>query len=92
MRKEIKFKEEIHNAQIHCGEGFSSLHLISAGMNKVENHENILSEMGLKKLAIIDKVTKKELTTSWVGDKIMEMEKIGKEALQLVFNSKKSND
>lgn len=92
MRKEINFKEEIHNAQIHCDEGFSSLQFISAGMNKVENDENIVSEMLLKKLANVHKVTKKELTTLWVGDKIMEIEKIGKEALQLVFNSKKSND
>jgi transcriptional regulator with XRE-family HTH domain len=71
------------------------LEIDTAYISKMESGDKQISRDHLKKLATVYKVPEKELITLWVADKIIKIidkEKVGKEALQLVLNDKKSND
>ena len=71
------------------------LEVDTAYISKMESGDKQISKEHLKKIAIVYKVPEKELITLWVADKIIKIidkEKFGKEALQLVLNDKKSND
>ena len=71
------------------------LEIDTAYVSKMESGDKQISRDHLKKLATVYKVPEKELITLWVADKIIKIidkEKVGKEALQLVLNDKKSND
>lgn len=71
------------------------LEIDTAYISKMENSEKQISRVHLKKLATFYKVSEKELLTLWIADKIIKIidqEKAGKEALQLVLNIKKRND
>lgn len=71
------------------------LEIDTAYISKMESGDKQISREHLKKLATVYKVPEKELITLWVADKIIKIidkEKVGKEALQLVLNDKKSND
>ena len=71
------------------------LEIDTAYISKMESGDKQISRDHLKKLATVYKVQEKELITLWVADKIIKIidkEKVGKEALQLVLNDKKSND
>lgn len=68
------------------------LEIDTAYISKMESGDKQISRDHLKKLATVYKVSEKELITLWVADKIIkiiEKEKVGQEALQLVLNSKK---
>lgn len=68
------------------------LEIDTAYISKMESGDKQISRDHLKKLATVYKVSEKELTTLWVADKIIkiiEKEKVGQEALQIVLNSKK---
>ena len=68
------------------------LEIDTAYISKMESGDKQISRDHLKKLATVYKVSEKELTALWVADKIIkiiEKEKVGQEALQLVLNSKK---
>lgn len=71
------------------------LEIDTAYISKMESGDKQISRDHLKKLATVYKVSEKELITLWVADKIIkiiEKEKVGQEALQLVLNNKKGND
>ena len=71
------------------------LEIDTAYISKMESGDKQISRDHLKKLATVYKVPEKELITLWVADKIIKIidkEKVGKDALQLVLNDKKSND
>jgi transcriptional regulator with XRE-family HTH domain len=71
------------------------LEIDTAYISKMESGDKQISRDHLKKLATVYKVPEKGLITLWVADKIIKIidkEKVGKEALQLVLNDKKSND
>lgn len=71
------------------------LEVDTAYISKMESGDKQISKEHLKKIAIVYKVPEKELITLWVADKIIKIidkEKFGKEALQIVLNDKKSND
>ena len=71
------------------------LEIDTAYISKMESGDKQISRDHLKKLATVYKVPEKELITLWVADKIIKIidkEKVGKEALRLVLNDKKSND
>jgi transcriptional regulator with XRE-family HTH domain len=67
------------------------LEIDTAYVSKMESGDKQISRDHLKKLATIYKVPEKELITLWVADKIIKIidkEKVGKDALQLVLNDK----
>lgn len=67
------------------------LEIDTAYISKMESGDKQISRDHLKKLATVYKVPEKELITLWVADKIIKIidkEKVGKEALQLVLNEK----
>jgi transcriptional regulator with XRE-family HTH domain len=71
------------------------LEVDTAYISKMESGDKQISKEHLKKIPIFYKVPEKELITLWVADKIIKIidkEKVGKEALQLVLIDKKSND
>jgi transcriptional regulator with XRE-family HTH domain len=71
------------------------LEIDTAYISKMESGDKQISRDHLKKLANVYKVPEKELITLWVADKIIKIidkEKVGKDALQLVLNDKISND
>jgi len=68
------------------------LEIDTAYISKIESGDKQISRDHLKKLATVYKVPEKELITLWVADKIIKIidkEKVGKEALELVLNGKK---
>jgi transcriptional regulator with XRE-family HTH domain len=67
------------------------LEIDTAYISKMESGDKQISRDHLKKLATVYKVPEKELITLWVADKIIKIidkEKVGKDALQLVLNDK----
>ena len=73
----------------------AELEVDTAYISKMENGEKQLSRLHLKKLSILYKIEENELLTLWIADKIikvLEKEKVGKEALQLVMNKEFFND
>jgi transcriptional regulator with XRE-family HTH domain len=67
------------------------LEIDTAYISKMESGDKQISRDHLKKLATVYKVPENELITLWVADKIIKIidkEKVGKEALQLVLNEK----
>lgn len=67
------------------------LEIDTAYISKMESGDKQISRDHLKKLATVYKVPEKELITLWVADKIIKIidkEKVGKEALQLILNEK----
>ena len=69
------------------------LEIDTAYISKIESGDKQISRDHLKKLATVYKVSEKELITLWVADKIIkiiEKEKVGKEAIQVVLNNIKT--
>jgi HTH-type transcriptional regulator, competence development regulator len=69
------------------------LEIDTAYISKMESGDKQISRDHLKKLATVYKVSEKELITLWVADKIIkiiEKEKVGKEAIQVVLNNIKT--
>jgi transcriptional regulator with XRE-family HTH domain len=70
------------------------LEIDTAYISKMESGDKQISRGHLKKLSTVYNVPEKELTILWVADKIykiIEKEKVGREALQLVVNKKIRN-
>lgn len=64
-----------------------------AFISKVENNEKPINRKHLKTLSKFFKVQEDELQTLWLADKIrliIKEEKLGKQAIQIVFNDFKT--
>ena len=64
-----------------------------AFISKVENNEKPINRKHLKPLSEFFKVQEDELQTLWLADKIrliIKEEKLGKQAIQIVFNDFKT--
>lgn len=64
-----------------------------AFISKVENHEKPINRKHLATLSKFFKVQEDELQTLWLADKIrliIKEEKLGKQAIQIVFNDFKT--
>lgn len=73
----------------------AQLEIDTAYVSKMESGDKQIGREHLKKLASIYKVSERDLLTLWVADKILkivENEKVGKDALQLITKSTISND
>ena len=68
----------------------AELEIDTAYVSKMENGEKQLSRHHLKKLSTFYRIDENELLTLWMADKIIkiiENEKVGVDAIELVLNS-----